>query len=131
MILDVQAELPPIVMTRAESEKLARLADAAGGQFRQAAEVLAREVTRAQVIDDADMPAGLVRMHSRVAFRDDVTGQQRTVTLVYPDEADVTENRISVLTPVGAALIGLSVGQSIAWQTPSGGWRSLTVLKAE
>jgi regulator of nucleoside diphosphate kinase len=51
------------------------------------------------------------------------------VTLVYPPDADVTEGKISVLTPVGAALIGLSVSQSIEWQTPSGGWRSLTVLK--
>jgi regulator of nucleoside diphosphate kinase len=131
MIPDVQAELPPIAMTRAEAEKLARIADAAGGPLQQAAEVLAREVARAELIDEADAPAGLVRIHSRVAFRDDVTGQERTVTLVYPDEADVTEGRISVLTPVGAALIGLSVGQSIAWQSPSGGWRSLTVLKAE
>lgn len=49
--------------------------------------------------------------------------------LVYPDEADVLEVKISVLTPIGAALIGLSVGQSIEWQTPAGGWRSLTVLQ--
>jgi regulator of nucleoside diphosphate kinase len=51
------------------------------------------------------------------------------VTLVYPHEADLDAGRISVLTPVGAALIGLSVGQSIEWQSPTGGWRSLTVLR--
>jgi regulator of nucleoside diphosphate kinase len=55
----------------------------------------------------------------------------RTVTLVYPDEADLTQGRISVLTPVGAALIGLSVSQSIEWETVSGGRRSLTVLAVD
>jgi regulator of nucleoside diphosphate kinase len=67
-------------------------------------------------------------MESEVEFRDDVTGQVRTITLVYPKDADMNAGRISVLTPVGAALIGLSAGQSIEWQTPTGGRRSLTVL---
>lgn len=122
-----QPDLPPIALTRGDSERLARLADA-GGQFQQAADILAREIERAQLIDDIEIRPGLVKMGSRVRFRDDVTGQKREVTLVFPEEADVTEGRISVLTPVGAALIGLSVTQSIEWQTPSGGWRSLTVL---
>jgi regulator of nucleoside diphosphate kinase len=67
-------------------------------------------------------------MGSEVEFRDDTTGKVRRVTLAYPDAADIDAGRISVLTPIGAALIGLSVGQSIEWQTPAGGWRSLTVL---
>jgi regulator of nucleoside diphosphate kinase len=70
-------------------------------------------------------------MGSRVTFRDDVTGQVRTVKLVYPGEADVAQGTISVLTPIGAALIGLSVSQSIEWDTVSGGRRSLTVLAAD
>jgi regulator of nucleoside diphosphate kinase len=123
-------ELPPIAITRGDSEKLARLTNA-GGQFRQAADMLAREVERAQLIDDVEIRPGLVKMGSRVTFRDDISGQERTVTLVYPQEADVTEGKISVLTPVGAALIGLSVSQSIAWQTPGGDLRSLTVMKVE
>ena len=72
---------------------------------------------------------GVVTMGSLVEFRDDDTGRTRTVNLVYPDQADLADGRLSVLSPVGAALIGLSVGQSIEWQTPSGGWRSLTVLQ--
>lgn len=125
----LQPELPPIVITRGDSEKLARIANAASEKFPRTADFLAREIERAQVIDDVENRPGLVKMGSRVTFRDDTTNQERTVTLVYPPEADVTEGRISVLTPVGAALIGLSVSQSIEWQTPSGGWRSLTVLK--
>lgn len=127
----LQPDLPPIALTRADYEQLARIADAAAAKFPRTSDFLAREVERAQLIDEIEMRPGLVKMGSRVSFRDDVSGQERMVTLVYPPEADVTEGKISVLTPVGAALIGLSVSQSIEWQTPSGGWRSLTVLKVE
>lgn len=127
----LRSELPPIAITRDDCDKLARIADAAAeGPFRQAADVLAREIDRAQLIDGVEERPGLVKMGSRVTFRDD-GGQERSVTLVYPQDADVTEGKISVLTPVGAALIGLSVGQSIAWQTVAGGMRSLTVLRVE
>jgi len=68
-------------------------------------------------------------MGSVVEYRDDVTDRVRTVTLVYPDQADMAEGKVSVLSPVGAALVGLSVNQSIEFQTPADGWRSLTVLR--
>ena len=121
-------ELPPIALTRSDLEKLSRLADAATGPFAQTGEFLAREIDRAEVIEGFEQRPGLVTMESQVTFRDDVTGQVRTATLVYPDEADLSQGKISVLTPVGAALIGLSVSQSIEWETVSGGHRSLTVL---
>jgi regulator of nucleoside diphosphate kinase len=127
----LQPELPPIVLIRTDAAKLTRLADHATGQFAQAGDFLAREIDRAQLIEEFERRPGLVTMGSRVTFRDDVTGQVRTVTLVYPDEADVAQGKISVLTPVGAALIGLSVNQSIEWEPVSGGRRSLTVLAAE
>jgi regulator of nucleoside diphosphate kinase len=121
-------ELPPIALTRGDLEKLSRLADAATGPFAQTGEFLAREIDRAEVIEGFEQRPGLVTMESQVTFRDDVTGLVRTARLVYPDEADVSQGKISVLTPVGAALIGLSVSQSIEWETVSGGRRSLTVL---
>ncbi len=124
-------ELPPIAITRGDVEKLSRLADAATGSFARTGEFLAREIDRAQVIEEFEQRPGLVTMGSRVTFRDDVTGQDRKVSLVYPDHADLSCGRISVLTPVGAALIGLSVSQSIEWETPGGGRRSLTVLAVE
>lgn len=83
------------------------------------------------MIDDVEIRPGLVRMGSRVTFSDDIGGEERTVALIYPQEADVTEGKISVLTPVGAALIGMSISQSIAWQTPGGNLRSLAVMKVE
>ena len=124
-------ELPPIAMIRADAEKLSRIADSSAGAFVQAADFLAREIDRAQVIEESERRPGLVTMGSRVTFRDDVTDTVRTVRLVYPGEADVSQGSISVLTPIGAALIGLSVGQSIEWETLSGGRRSLTVLAVE
>ena len=77
--------------------------------------------------DDGDLP-GVVRMGSRVGYRDERTGEARQVVLIYPHEADISQRRISVLTPVGAALIGLSVGQAIDFQTPGQQTRTLTVL---
>jgi regulator of nucleoside diphosphate kinase len=68
-------------------------------------------------------------MHSKVEYRDDVTGQTRRITLVYPDEENPDAERVSVLTHIGAALVGLSEGQSIEWQSPKGGWRGLTVRR--
>ena len=121
-------ELPPIAMRVGDSERLGRLANAAAHTFPQTADFLSREIDRAQLISDVEVRPGLVMMGSEVEFRDDVTGQVRRVTLVYPDVADVSAGKISVLTPIGAALIGLSVSQSIEFRSPSGGTRSLTVL---
>jgi len=64
-----------------------------------------------------------------VEFRDDTTGKVQTVTLVYPEDADISQGKISVLTPIGAALIGVRVGHSITWETRTGEMRRLTVLQ--
>ena len=123
--------LPPITLSTGDYERLDRLATAAADRFPRTADFLAREIARADVVDPAHVLPGLVGMGTTVEYRDDTIDQARTVTLVYPDEADLAAGKISVLSPVGAALIGLSVGQSIEWQTPAGGWRSLTVLRVE
>jgi regulator of nucleoside diphosphate kinase len=117
------ANLPPISVTTTDFDRLRALAQAST----LAAEFLAREIDRTRLIEPEAAGDKLVTMNSRVRYRDDVTGQERTVTLVYPGEADIEAGRLSVLTPVGAALIGLSTGQSIEWMSPSGGVRSLTV----
>ena len=122
-------ELPPITISAIDSERLERLANAAADSQPAVADFLAREVARASVVPSGFLLPGVVTMGSRVEFRDETTGQARTVTLVYPENADFAAGRLSVLSPVGAALIGLSVGQAIEWQTPTGGWRSLSVLK--
>jgi regulator of nucleoside diphosphate kinase len=89
---------------------------------------LAAEVGRAHVLANGKQPKNLVCMNSEVEFRDDATGKTRKVVLVYPAEADIVQSKISVLSPVGTALIGLQTGDSITWETPSGEVRQLTVL---
>lgn len=117
--------LPPISVTTADFDRLRVLSQASS----HAGEFLAREVDRARVIEPEAAASDLVTMNASVRYRDDVTGQERSVTLVYPADADIAAGRLSVLTPVGAALIGLSRGQSIEWESPTGGLRSLTVLQ--
>lgn len=118
--------LPPIRLTESDRARLQRLSQASMERFPETADYLAREIERARVV--APDHVGFVRMGSWVEFRDDRTGQVRRVVLVYPDQADVSAGRISVMTPIGAALIGLSDGQSIEWRTPAGEARSLTVV---
>lgn len=121
-------DLPPITVSAHDYERLRQLADVSAAKFPRIADFLSRELDRAQIASPLEMLPGLVTMGSEVIFRDDTIGKTRTITLVYPHEADIDCNRISVLTPIGAALIGLSTSQSIEWQTQSGEWRSLTVL---
>jgi len=124
----LDTKLPPISMNPADIERLRKLADAAANKYPETSDFLAREIERAAVLPEATPCAGLVTMDSNVTFRDDVSGQARTVRLVYPEDADVDAGKISILTPIGAALIGLSEGQTIEFQTPPGGGRALTVL---
>ena len=120
--------LPPIVIASDEARRLSALADSSMALFPRVARFLARETERATVVaDDFDLHR-VVRMGSQVRYRDERTGDIREVVLVYPHEADITRKRISVLTPVGAALIGLSVGQAIEFQTPGHQTRSLRIL---
>lgn len=90
---------------------------------------LAEELDRAAVVTPDVMPPNVVTMHAKVSYRDDVTDQVECVTLVYPIEEDAETRAVSILSPVGAALVGLSEGQSIRWRTSSGGFRGLTVLQ--
>jgi regulator of nucleoside diphosphate kinase len=84
-----------------------------------ASEALDAELRRAQVVDGTAVPPDVVTMNTEVVYEDD-TGARRTVRVVYPREADSAHGRISVLAPIGSALLGLRVGQSIEWQMPKG-----------
>jgi regulator of nucleoside diphosphate kinase len=88
---------------------------------------LAEELSRATVVPLERMPRNVVRMHSRVTYLDERSGERREVELVFPDEADLASGKVSVLAPVGSALLGLQAGQSIDWPFPDGGMRRLRV----
>ncbi|MGE5386383.1 MAG: GreA/GreB family elongation factor [Betaproteobacteria bacterium] len=93
---------------------------------------LADELERATVIPLERMPQEVVRMHSRVTYDIEGSTALRQVQLVYPDEADPAAGKVSVLAPVGAALLGLQEGQTIDWPFfPDGRLRRLRVVRAE
>lgn len=81
---------------------------------------LAEELERAIVVPSDRIPKDVVTMNSRLIYSDENTGTTREIELVYPDEADSTAGRVSVLAPVGCALLGLRTGQSIDWNLPGG-----------
>lgn len=88
---------------------------------------LADELDRAIVVQKEQVPGDVVTMHARCTYIDERLGTQREIELVYPEEANPAQGKISVLTPVGSALLGLRVGQEIAWDFPDGSLRSLRV----
>ncbi len=88
---------------------------------------LAEELDRAIVVEMEHVPEDVVTMHARCTYIDRGIGRQREVQLVYPDEADPAAGKISVLAPVGSALIGLKVGQEITWLFPDGSMHCLRV----
>lgn len=93
------------------------------------ADILNEELDRAIVVPDERLSPDVITMNARVVYTDNVIGDQREVELVYPHEADATRGKISVLAPVGMALIGLEAGQSIDWTFPDGKIHRLSVLK--
>lgn len=124
-----RAPEPPIVLDQAWSETLEALAAGAMRRVPEVGDRLMAEVARATVVASEAMPADVVNIGSRVRFRDEVTGREQTVVVVLPPDADIGRGRVSVLTPIGAALIGLAAGASIGWETRDGEERRLTVLE--
>ncbi|NIX76999.1 nucleoside diphosphate kinase regulator [Microvirga terricola] len=122
---------PKIVLTEDDYARLSRLADAATERMPEVADYLATELDRAKIVPSSRIPSKLVTMGTTLTFRDEQTGRTERVTLVFPEEANIAEKRISVMTPIGAALIGLSEGQSISWPTRTGEIHRLEVLSVE
>ena len=120
---------PRIVLSSADADRLINLASAVSGTMPVVAEALMHEADRAEVVAPHRLPSDAVAMSATVAFREHETGRVREVQIVYPHEADIASGRISVLTPIGVALIGLSTGQSMDWQGVDGVSHRLTVLR--
>lgn len=120
--------VPGIVVSTSDYERLTDLASASLERLPDVAQELLDEMERAKIVDDAKVPPYVVRMGSTVTFTSD-DGQTRTLKLVWPVDESLDEHRISVLTPVGAALIGLGTGQSISWTARDGKHHRLTVTK--
>lgn len=131
MTTEVEALRPPVVMSAADHERLVALADIMARRNPLLSRLLLEETDRAEVVPAGELPPGIVALGSLVEFHDAATGEARRVRIVLPGEADIAAGRVSVLSLVGAGLIGLSEGQSIEWPTQDGRLRRLTVLRVE
>ncbi|WP_111733841.1 nucleoside diphosphate kinase regulator [Roseovarius amoyensis] len=122
---------PRIVISADDLTHIEALAEGAMDRNPALADRLLEEIGRARIVAAARMPANAIGIGSSVTYRDDATGQERTVTLVYPEDADIARQRVSVMTPIGVALLGLSEGASFYWDTRDNQRRMLTVIKVE
>ncbi len=111
----------PIHITRDDnSKRRLLLATALYSNKNTALRNLRDELDRAVIIDPAAIPGGVVAMESRVMFEDLNSGETEEYTITFPDRANIDEKRISILAPVGTALIGCREGEIVQWNTPGG-----------
>ena len=115
------ADQLPMYLTQADLDRLFDLVETySAGPGADRLQQFERELVRAVVVPRDEIPADIVTMNSRVVFEDETTGERREITLVYPKQADIASGKISVLVPVGTALLGVRIGQSIDWELPNG-----------
>lgn len=122
------ADRPAIHLTSSECDILSQLALSAEHKHPRSSAMLLAELDRAELCEPGELPDQTVAMNSRIDFVDEGTGTRRTVQLVYPHDADIAEGRVSILTPVGAGLIGMSAGCSIRWPDRDGHDRMLRIV---
>ena len=120
---------PPIAIDENHLPRLSALSSLTSGPMVEVSEYLREELDRAHILPAERLRPDIVNLGSRVEFRDEQTGKVQEIVLVYPIDADIARRRVSVLTPVGAALLGLSVSQTISFHTRMGERRELTVVK--
>ena len=120
---------PPLQMRESDAERISNLAMDMEGRMPQVAELLLTEISRAKIVQDSRLAADVVAMLSTVKFVDDASGIERTLQLVYPQEADIEAGRISIMSLVGVGLIGLRAGQSISWPDRGGHERPLRIIE--
>ena len=122
-----------IVITEADYERLQRLIESSR-QFRprDANHLyhLEQELNRATIVKAGEVPHNLITMNSRVRVKDLNSGSEATYQIVFPNNADMAKNRISVLAPIGTGLLGYSAGTTVEWPVPSG-IRRFRILEVE
>ncbi|MFU8814295.1 MAG: nucleoside diphosphate kinase regulator [Pseudomonadales bacterium] len=112
---------PKIVVSALDAERLERLLDSLPGNASAGKANLEAELARADVVDSQHIPSTVVTMNSTVRFKVQGSSDEFQMTLVYPKDVDDQGDKISILAPVGSALLGLSQGDEIEWPAPGGG----------
>ena len=120
---------PSIVLTRLDIQRLDEVLNSVDGPD-DLLDALEHEIQRAKVVGHDRIPADVITMNSRVRFVDEASGREMVLTLTYPDKAG-TEGTVSILAPVGIALLGLKKGQSIDWKGPNGRPLKLKIIDIE
>lgn len=120
---------PEIIVTSTDYERLSSLLASVSSSRSDAAERLEHELERARIVPGPQVPADVVTMNSRIEFEDVEAGVRRELTLVYPYQADIEASRVSVLAPIGSALLGLRIGQVIEWPVPGNRSKRIRVLR--
>jgi regulator of nucleoside diphosphate kinase len=121
---------PPILISEADKQQLSRLARKAANRMPDIADELTTELERAKICPPGAVPPNVVKMYSVVRFTTD-KGSDHRMQLVYPEESDIIHDRLSILSPMGTALIGLSEDQVMYWTDRAGQERWLKVLKVD
>ncbi len=118
---------PNIIISELDVDRLERLLEQVSSKDLPGIEALETEIGRAQILSPQEMPKNVVTMNSEVKFK--VSGSTETfdLTLVYPKDLDSSGKKISILAPVGSAMIGLKEGDSIEWPKPGGGVMNVTI----
>lgn len=122
-----------LVLTEADREQLQWLIDSSRKQQHvdfERLDELENELRRARVVQTCEIPPDVVTMNSRVRIEDLDSGRLFTYQVVFPEDASLAQNRISILAPIGTALIGYRAGSTVNWRVPSGR-RRFRILKVE
>lgn len=119
---------PSIILTSQDLDRLETLLDALPAATFPGKTELQAELDRAEVVESRDVPSDVVTMNSTVRFALE-SGEAFSLTLVYPKDMDGSADRISVLAPVGSALLGLTAGEHIEWPRPGGGTLKVRLME--
>lgn len=120
---------PEITLSRVDAERLERMLESPDYKSFPGRRELEEEIARARIVEPAQVPASVVTMNSSVRFRIASSGSTFSLTLVYPRDAGRSNDTISILAPVGSALLGLSEGDEIAWPAPGVGMLNVEIVE--
>lgn len=112
---------PKIMISSLDAERLEMLLESLPQSAFPGRDDLEAELARAEVVDPEEIPPTVVTMNSTVRFRVESSAEEFCLTLVYPKDVDTSGEKISILAPVGSALLGLAQGDEIEWPKPGGG----------
>jgi regulator of nucleoside diphosphate kinase len=120
---------PEITLSRLDAERLEQMLDSLDGKSFPGRSELEEEIARANVVEPAQVPPTVVTMNSSVRFKVESSDTEFSLALVYPRDADGSNDQISILAPVGSALLGLAEGDEITWPAPGGGMMVVKIIE--